>query len=128
MAKKYENMNDFNEESAGKKKRMTLNPFENMFNKDGKGVEKDELKVIDKPNLGNFFKLMRRKLNHIFSVNILLIVGNFPIFFALLAYAYTMTEILAPSSQIYPMIRGVSYFDNSPTVMTLLGIFGKQDL
>ena len=128
MAKRYENMNDYNEESEGKKKkRMTLNPFENMFNKDGKGIERDELKVIDKPNLANFFKLMRRKLNHILSVNILLIVGILPILFALLAYAYTMNEILAPSSQIYPMIRGVSYFDNSPTVMTLLGIFGKQD-
>ena len=44
MAKRYENMNDYNEELEGKKKkRMTLNPFENMFNKDGKGIEKDEL-------------------------------------------------------------------------------------
>ena len=86
MSKKYVNMGDFNEETP-KKKRMTLNPFENMFTKDGKGIEKDEIKVIDKPTLGNFFKLLRRTLNHIFSTNILLIAGNFPIFFALFAYA-----------------------------------------
>lgn len=128
MAKKYQNMNDYNEgNELKKKKRMTLNPFENMFNKDGKGVEKDEIKIIDKPNLVNFFKLLRRKLNHIFSVNILSIVGNFPVFFALFALAYTTEDVLAPSSQIYPLLRGTSYFDTSPVVMSLLGIFGKQD-
>ena len=127
MAKKYENMNDYNPESETKKKRLTLNPIENMFNKDGKGVEKDEIKVLDKPGLGNFFKLLQRKLNHIFSVNILLIFGNFPIFFGLLAFAYTMGEGMAPASQIYPLIRGASYFNNSPVVMSALAIFGKQD-
>ncbi len=128
MAKKYQNMGDYNAEpELKKKKRMTLNPFENMFNKDGKGVEKDEIKIIDKPNFFNFFKLLRRKLNHVFSANILLIVGNFPIFFALFALAYTTNELIAPSSQIYPLIRGMSYFDNSPVIMSLLGVFGKQD-
>jgi len=120
-------MGDMNDEPQKKRKRMTLNPFENMFNKDGKGVEKSELKVIDKPNLLNFFKLLRRKLNHIFSVNILLVFGNFPIFFALFAYAYTLEQVTGPSSMMYPLVRGMSYFDNSPSVMMLLGIYGKQD-
>lgn len=129
MAKKYQNMNDFNEEPElrQKKKRMTLNPFENMFTKDGKGVEKDEIKILDKPGLGNFFKLLARKLNHIFSVNILLIVGNFPVLFALFALAYTTADVLAPSSQLYPLLRASAMFDNSPAVMTLVGIFGKLD-
>lgn len=127
MAKKYENMNDYNSEPELKKKRMTLNPFENMFKKDGKGVEKDEVKVLDKPGLVNFFKLLQRKLNHIFSVNILLIFGNFPIFFGLLAFAYTMGEGMAPASGVYPLLRGASYFDNSPIVMSLLGAYGNQD-
>ena len=127
MAKKYENMNDYNPESESKKKRLTLNPFENMFSKDGKGVEKDEIKVLDKPGLGNFFKLLQRKLNHIFSVNILLIFGNFPIFFGLLAFAYTLGEAMAPASQMYPLLRGASYFNSSPVIMTLLGTLGKQN-
>ncbi|MBQ3528514.1 MAG: DUF624 domain-containing protein [Clostridia bacterium] len=127
MAKKYENMNDYNSEPELKKKRMTLNPFENMFKKDGKGVEKDEVKVLDKPGLVNFFKLLQRKLNHIFSVNILMIFGNFPIFFGLLAFAYTMGEGMAPASGVYPLLRGASYFDNSPIVMSLLGAYGNQD-
>lgn len=129
MAKKYENMGDYNGEPElkKKKKRMTLNPFENMFNKDGKGVEKEEIKIIDKPNFFNFFKLLRRKLNHIFSVNILLIAGNFPVFFALFALAYTTTDVFAPSTQIYPLLRGTAYFDNSPAIMTLMGVYGRQD-
>ena len=127
MAKKYENMNDYNSEPELKKKRMTLNPFENMFKKDGKGVDKNEIKVLDKPGLVNFFKLLQRKLNHIFSVNILLIFGNFPIFFGLLAFAYTMGEGMAPASGVYPLLRGASYFDNSPIVMSLLGAYGNQD-
>lgn len=121
-------MNDSNEEeSAPKRRRMTLNPFENMFRKDGKGVEKDEIKVLDKPNLKNFFKLLRRKLNQIFSCNLLLIFGNFPVFFIIAAFAYTTREVLGPGSQIYPLIQGSAYFDHSPVITALMGIFGVQD-
>ncbi len=126
MAKKYQNINDHVEPEL-KKKRMTLNPFENLYRKDGKGVEKDELKVLDKPGIGNFFKLFRRRLNHIFSVNILMIFGNFPIFFAMFALAYTTTDSLAPSSRMFPLLKGAAYFDPSPDTMALLGSFGAQD-
>lgn len=126
MPKKYPNMNDAANEPELKKRR-TLNPFENMFRRDGKGVEKDEIQVMDKPGLVNFFKLLRRKLNHIFSCNLLLIFGNFPVFFALLAFAYTTEELLSPGSQIYSVLQGSAYFDRSPLIMTLMGIFGKQN-
>lgn len=127
MSKKYPNMDDPNEEKEQKVKRHTLNPFENVFKKDGRGVEKDEIKVLDKPNLVNFFKLLRRRLNHVFSCNILTIFGNFPIFFLLIAYAYTTVEAFAPDSQIFPILNGSAYFDNSPLITALMGIFGKQD-
>jgi len=125
MGKKYQNINDHTEPELKKKKRMTLNPFENMYRKDGKGVEKDEVKVLDKPGIANFFKLLRRRLNHIFSVNLLLIFGNFPIFFALFALAYTTADAVAPSSQMFPLISGAAAFDQGPAVTTLLGVFGK---
>ena len=128
MAKKYENMDDGkNGIDEPKKKRITLNPFENMFKKDGKGVERDEVKVLDKPGIVNYFKLMRRKLNHIFSVNLLTVFGNFPVFFALIAMAYTTREVLGPDSQIYPALQGAAYFDRSPVMTALLGVFGRQD-
>lgn len=129
MAKKYENMGDKGayEEEPKKKKRFTLNPFENMYKKDGKGVGLEELHVLEKPNLRTFFKLLRRKLNYIFSVNILMVAGNFPLLFALFAIAYTLNEALAPNYQIYSALQGVAYFDNSPPIMSLLGIYGLQD-
>ncbi len=127
--KKYENMNDFNseEEKPQKRKRMTLNPFENLYRKDGKGVEKgEELNVLDKPGLVNFFKLLRRKLNYIFSVNILAVVGNFPLLFALFALAYTTESASSPSYQVYAALKGSAMFDASPVVTSLLGAFGGQ--
>ena len=125
MSKKYPNMNDSSDEPELKRRR-SLNPFENMFRRDGKGVEKDEVKVLDKPGIANFFKLFRRKLNIIFSCNILLIFGNFPIFFAIAAYAYTATDILSPVSSMYSVLRGSAFFDSSPLVMTLMGVYGRQ--
>lgn len=127
MAKKYQNINDPNDGDDIRPKKRTLNPFENMFRKDGKGVEKDEVKVIDKPNLVNFFRLLRRRLNHVFSCNILSIFGNFPLIFLLIAFAYTTGQAMAPDSQIFPLLSGSAYFDNSPVITMLLGIFGAQD-
>ena len=128
MAKKYENMGDTGyDEEPKKKRRFTLNPFENMYKKDGKGVGLEELHVLDKPGLRNFFKLLRRKLNHIFSVNILLILGNFPLLFPLFAFAYTMGEALSPNYQLYSVLQGAALFDNSPPMLSLLGIYGLQD-
>lgn len=130
MPKKYENMNDGveeREEPEKKKKRFTLNPFENLYKKDGKGVEKDEIKVMENPGIKNYFKLFRRGLNHIFSVNLLTIFGNFPVFFAFAAIAYTLGEAIGPDSQIYAAIQGSAYFDRSPVITALLGVFGRQD-
>ena len=129
MAKKYENMGDNSamEEEPKKKKRFTLNPFENMFSKDGKGVGLEELHILEKPGLGNFFKLLRRKLNHVFSVNLLMVVGNFPLFFLLFAWAYTLGEVFSPNYQLYSVLQGAAYFDNSPPMMSLMGIYGLQD-
>lgn len=125
--KKYENMND-SLEAAPEKKRFSLNPFVHLYGKtNGKGVEKDDLHVLEKPGIANYFKLMLRRFNQLFTLNIMMILGNFPVFFAFLSIAYTTREVLAPDSQLYPMLQGAAYFDNSPIVSTLLGIFGRQD-
>ena len=126
MPKKYPNMNDAPDEPELKKRR-SLNPFENMFRRDGKGVDKNETDIMDKPGLANFFKLLRRKLNHIFSCNLLMIFGNFPVFFALIAFAYTTEELLSPGSQLYSVLQGSAFFDRSPIIMALMGIYGKQN-
>ena len=88
MAKKYENMNDRqNEEPETQKKKRSFNPFEFLYNREGKGVDKEELSVLDKPGIKNFFKLLWRKFNQIFAVNLLQVFGNFPVLFIFIGFA-----------------------------------------
>ena len=56
------------------------------FTKDGKGVSKAETEDI-KPNLSGFFKQYKNKFSRLLSVNIFMVLGNFPLFFAGLALA-----------------------------------------
>ena len=108
-------------------KKKSFNPFEFIYNRDGKGVEKEEFSVLEKPCIANFFKLFWRRFNQIFGVNLLLVFGNFPVFFFLIGMAYTTLDATAPSRQIYSALEAVSRFDNSPVVSTFLGAFGGQD-
>ncbi len=126
MAKKYENMND-NQSFEPELKKKSFNPFEFIYNRDGKGVDKDEVSVLEKPGIANFFKLFWRRFNQIFGVNLLMVFGNFPVFFYLIAMAYTTLDATAPSRQIYSALEAVSRFDNSPIVSTFMGAFGGQD-
>ena len=107
--------------------KKSFNPFEFIYNRDGKGVEKEEFSVLEKPGIANFFKLFWRRFNQIFGVNLLLVFGNFPVFFFLIGMAYTTLDATAPSRQIYSALEAVSRFDNSPVVSTFLGAFGGQD-
>ena len=126
MAKRYENMSD-NQSQLPELKKKSFNPFEFIYNRDGKGVEKKEFSVLEKPGIANFFKLFWRRFNQIFGVNLLLVFGNFPVFFFLIGMAYTTLDATAPSRQIYSALEAVSRFDNSPVVSTFLGAFGGQD-
>lgn len=126
MAKRYENMSD-NQSQLPELKKKSFNPFEFIYNRDGKGVEKEEFSVLEKPGIANFFKLFWRRFNQIFGVNLLLVFGNFPVFFFLIGMAYTTLDATAPSRQIYSALEAVSRFDNSPVVSTFLGAFGGQD-
>ena len=71
-------------EQAEKAEKKRFNIF-SRSNKDGKGVDKEELAIADNPTFLNFFKLCGRKVNELLSVNLLTILGNFPIFFFLFA-------------------------------------------
>ena len=107
----------------------------NFMNRDGKGVEKGtELKVLEKPNAINFFKLLGRNFNVITSVNLFYVFGNFPVFFLILALTgYTSQSAASPGTGVYSALKGSLYFAgggsaalNSPVVASLNGIFGKQ--
>ncbi len=95
------------------------------FNRDGKGIEKDE--VDGPPNLITFFKKYKRKFSRLLSVNIFMVLGNFPLFFAGLAIAgYGSIQSTAASSPLFAAVHGISRFDPSPVAAALAGIYGLQ--
>lgn len=109
-----------------KQKKSLFNPFANQ-NKDGDGVEKDDEIIAENPNLKNFFVLLGRKLNQILTVNLMLIAGNFPIFFALFVIGgYLSFHTTAPYYLMFAPLRSVVMFDPSPTTGALWSVFSRQ--
>lgn len=112
-----------NEENETKRR---FNLFD-RFRKEREGVPDDEPKVLDNPTVGNFFKLLGRKINTLLSVNLLYVFGNFPIFFILLAATgYFSTQSFAPYYQQFAPLLGASYFEQSPLIAALMGTYGIQ--
>ena len=116
------------ENAEKEKKREKFNIFSRILNRDGKGVEKDEVRIADDPSFANFFKLIGRKLNQLLSINILFIFGNFPIFFILLAITgYFSVHTSAPAYSLYPILSGVMKFaPSSPGLQALFAVFSRR--
>jgi len=109
-----------------KQKKAFLNPFANQ-DKDGKGVEKDDEILAENPNLKNFFVLLGRKLNQILTVNLMFVLGNFPIFFALFVIGgYLSVHTTSPYYLMYAPLRSVVMFDPSPATSALWSVFSRQ--
>ena len=113
---------DFSDNTEKKNK----NIFD-RFKKEPKGVSKDEKPPIADPSLENFFKSSFRNLNRLFSVNLVYIFGNFPIFFLLLAVSgYVSLSSTAPFYQLFAPVKAAAYASTDPVTSSLLGIFGAQ--
>lgn len=114
------------QEEKKKEKKAKFNLFDRAY-RDGAGVEKDEIDIADNPNLINFFKLLGRKISQIFSINIIMVLGNFPIFFFMLSLTgYFSIHTTSPYYTVFAPLRGAMLFNNSPTVSALWTIFSRQ--
>ena len=117
---------ELEQEEKRKERKEKFNIF-SRFNKEGKGVEKDETPICDEPTLKNFFVFIGRKLNQLLSVNIIMILGNFPVFFLLLAMSgYLSIHLTSPSFVAFAPLYGVTMFDKSPATAALWTIFSRQ--
>ena len=117
---------ELEEIAAKQKKESGFNPFRKTYS-DGEGVSKEEEQIYEHPNLKNFFKLLGRRLNQILSVNLMMVFGNFPLFFALFAFSgYASIHSTAPYFSVFAPLHGVMRFDSSPATAALMGIFGMQ--
>ncbi|MBE6666362.1 MAG: hypothetical protein E7603_09140 [Ruminococcaceae bacterium] len=121
-------MKEFNEhgeriEKPKKKRRGLFSGYE----KDGKGIDKDD--VITKYDFLSFFKLYFRRFIKLIWVNALYIVGNFPIFFLLLAISGIFSDVgVTPSSEVFPVINGIHIASGelTPSFASLFGIHGQM--
>ena len=121
-------MKEFNEygepiEEPKKKKRNLFSGYA----KDGKGIEKDD--VITNYDFFSFFKLYARRFIKLIWVNALYIMGNFPVFFLLLALSGLFSKVgVAPASEVFPVINGIHIASSefAPSYAALLGIHGQM--
>ncbi len=98
-------------------------PFFN-YNKNGKGVKKEETKLPF--TFLNFFKYFRRHFSKLLSINIAMVVGNFPLFFTLpvLSRFFSINSI-APYDMRYPIVGGVlPFIEDKTTLIPLLNTVG----
>ncbi len=92
------------------------------FNRDGKGVEKEE---VGPPNLKNFFKLFGRKFTRLLSLNLYILLEGIPPL--LILYLYVIggktPSILSP---VYPALYGASQLIDSPSFAPLFAQHGMH--
>ena len=98
-----------------------------MYGRDGKGVRKSD--VIKDYNFKNYFKLIGRKFSAIWKINLLYIVGNFPILFFILAVSGNLSrQAMMPTSEMYPIIYGMSTAGgDAAALLPMAGIHGLME-
>ena len=109
---------------AEKKKRFRL--FDSQ--REGKGVSKEEANLP--PNLKKFWILYRDNFfGRLVSVNLMMIIGNFPVIFLIMAIAGVgQAEYTSPSDHLFSIFQGVSSGTEgiSLSQLALLGMGGLQ--
>ena len=94
--------------------------------REGKGVSKNASELPMR--FRRFFISFKDNIGKLVSVNILMVLGNFPIFFAIAALAgYTQNETTLPISDLFQNIRPLLSI-NEPDVLSLVfyGMEGMQ--
>lgn len=111
------------EDETPKKKRFKL--FDSQ--REGKGVTKEQANLP--PNLKKFFILYKRDFTRLLSVNVLMVFGNFPVFFLFLAISGIFSvDYATPASNLFPLFSGITTETGlSAPLLALDGILGIQN-
>lgn len=99
--------------------------------KEGKGISKNQATL--EPGLKRFFISYKNNFGKIVTVNIIMVLCNFPIFFLIAALSgVSQNDIYFPLSDLFQNVNGIFEADGgvTPYKMTLFAIEGlqKQDL
>lgn len=109
-----------------KKEASKFNPF-SWMTRDGVGVEDDEPPILDDPGIKNYFKLIGRRFNQIVTINLMLLIGNFPIVFALAVLSgYFSINSTAPIYSIFAQVNGAHMCTPSAYTSAIFGTFAGQ--
>lgn len=94
---------------------------------DGKGISKSAADAP--PNLKRFFRSYKDNFNKLISVNMFMILGNFPFIFLICNLSgYFQTPYFVPFSDLYQNIAGLIASDGiTPYKMVLFGLEGLQN-
>ena len=116
-----------NENETQNKKRKKFNLFDVMT---GNRTSKKDAgrKDMESPrNLKFFFKLLGMEFSRFFHVNLMFIIGNFPIVFLLIGFAgfFNDTAVAARSS-LFPAVVGMTEASVNPLSAALFGVHGTQ--
>lgn len=112
-------------DNKNKKKRLRLFDLQ----REGKGVSKNN-NALD-PGLKRFFVSYKDNLGKLVSVNILFILGNFPLIFLIAALSgFSKHEVFLPMSDLFQNIGGIFNAEGglTPYKLTLYGVEGLQNL
>ena len=93
--------------------------------REGPGVLKNERKLGY--DFYSYFVRLWRNLSKLMSVNLLYVVGNFPLFFALVAMTGRFNiASTSPTSPMFPVVHGAMLHSDSPAFLPLLALHGEQ--
>jgi uncharacterized membrane protein YesL len=94
------------------------------YSLDGKGVSKNN--NMKESGIGRFFVSYKDNFNKILYVNILMVLGNLPLFFIIAVLSgYTREGVFLPSADLYQTLGGVFSIEGvSPFQMSLYALEG----
>lgn len=123
-----------NTDTQGKEKKKKFNLFDWYYNR-GKENDKEAVNALKDPSIPNFFSLLGSRIGKLISSNLIVIFGNFPLFFLLLAMSNALSvSSVAPLTQAWGPLCGANTFNGLeiadgvvaqfPSISPLLGAFG----
>ena len=111
-------------EETPKKQKKKFNIFDILYGKER--VEDDPGDQDAERNFKFFFKLTGRNMRRLFSLNLMMVFANFPIFIIMLAFSQNLHKTaLIPASPLAGPLYGAAQFGaTSPAASALFGLHG----
>ena len=95
------------------------------MNKPGKGVKKPAIIKEERMDVGGFFRILKNRFWNISSLNMLYLIVNFPIIFALISLSGVFNiETTTPASPYFANLFGMAQYGETAYISSLLSVFG----